>query len=315
MKEFIHESVLLQECLEGLNIRPDGVYVDCTLGGGGHSSRIAERLSEGGRLIGIDRDEDALRAAGERLAPWADRFTPVKSNFSDVKNVLTDLELRADGILFDLGVSSFQLDEPERGFSYMQDAPLDMRMDRSGGMTAADLVNTYDEFAIADILWRYGEERYSRQIARAITKARIEMPIRTTGRLCEVIKSAMPPQALREKQHPAKRSFQALRIAVNGELSAVEEALTDLWKHLNPGGRICVITFHSLEDRITKEIFADMAKGCTCPPQFPVCVCGGKPKVKLISKKPILPTAEELERNPRARSAKLRVCEVLEQEE
>ena len=314
MKEFVHESVLLQECLDGLNIRPDGVYVDCTLGGGGHSSRIVERLSEGGRLIGIDRDDDALRAAGERLSPWADRFTPVKSNFSDVKSVLGDLGLKADGILFDLGVSSFQLDEPERGFSYMQDAPLDMRMDRSSGMTAADLVNTYDEYAIADILWRYGEERYSRQIARAITKARIEAPIRTTGRLCEVIKSAMPPQALREKQHPAKRSFQALRIAVNGELSAVEEALTDLWKHLNPGGRICVITFHSLEDRITKEAFADMAKGCTCPPQFPVCVCGGKPKVRLISKKPILPSTEELERNPRARSAKLRVCEVLEQE-
>ncbi len=314
MKEFVHESVLLQECLDGLNIRPDGVYVDCTLGGGGHSSRIAERLSEGGRLIGIDRDDDALRAAGERLSPWTDRFTPVKSNFSDVKSVLGDLGLKADGILFDLGVSSFQLDEPERGFSYMQDALLDMRMDRSSGMTAADLVNTYDEYAIADILWRYGEERYSRQIARAITKARIEAPIRTTGRLCEVIKSAMPPQALREKQHPAKRSFQALRIAVNGELSAVEEALTDLWKHLNPGGRICVITFHSLEDRITKEAFADMAKGCTCPPQFPVCVCGGKPKVRLISKKPILPSTEELERNPRARSAKLRVCEVLEQE-
>ena len=314
MKEFVHESVLLQECLNGLNIRPDGVYVDCTLGGGGHSCRIAERLCAGGRLIGIDRDDDALRAAGERLSPWADRFTPVKSNFSDVKNVLSDLGLRADGILFDLGVSSFQLDEPERGFSYMQDAPLDMRMDRSAGMTAADLVNTYDEFAIADILWRYGEERYSRQIARAVIKARAVMPIATTGRLCGIIRSAMPPQALREKQHPAKRSFQALRIAVNGELAAVEEALKDLWKHMNPGGRICVITFHSLEDRITKEAFADMAKGCTCPPQFPVCVCGGKPKVRLISKKPILPSAEELERNPRARSAKLRICEVLEQE-
>ncbi|MBR3692199.1 MAG: 16S rRNA (cytosine(1402)-N(4))-methyltransferase RsmH [Clostridia bacterium] len=314
MKEFAHTSVLLEECLEGLNIRPDGVYVDCTLGGGGHSFHIAQRLGPGGRLIGIDRDDDALRAAGERLSPYADRFTPVKSNFSDVKAVLADLGLKADGILFDLGVSSFQLDEPERGFSYMQDAPLDMRMDRSTGATAADLVNSYDEHAIADILWRYGEERYSRQIARAIVRARALAPIATTGQLCEIIKSAMPPQALREKQHPAKRSFQAIRIAVNGELSAVEEALRDLWKSLNPGGRICVITFHSLEDRITKEAFAEMARGCTCPPQFPVCVCGGKPKVKLIAKKPILPTEKELETNPRARSAKLRIAEVLDTE-
>lgn len=314
MKEFAHTSVLLEECLEGLNIRPDGVYVDCTLGGGGHSFHIAQRLDPGGRLIGIDRDDDALRAAGERLSPYADRFTPVKSNFSDVKAVLADLGLKADGILFDLGVSSFQLDEPERGFSYMQDAPLDMRMDRSTGATAADLINSYDEHAIADILWRYGEERYSRQIARAIVRARALAPIATTGQLCEIIKSAMPPQALREKQHPAKRSFQAIRIAVNGELSAVEEALRDLWKSLNPGGRICVITFHSLEDRITKEAFAEMARGCTCPPQFPVCVCGGKPKVKLIAKKPILPTEKELETNPRARSAKLRIAEVLDTE-
>lgn len=314
MKEFAHTSVLLEECLEGLNIRPDGVYVDCTLGGGGHSFHIAQRLGPGGRLIGIDRDDDALRAAGERLSPYADRFTPVKSNFSDVKAVLADLGLKADGILFDLGVSSFQLDEPERGFSYMQDAPLDMRMDRSTGATAADLINSYDEHAIADILWRYGEERYSRQIARAIVRARALAPIATTGQLCEIIKSAMPPQALREKQHPAKRSFQAIRIAVNGELSAVEEALRDLWKSLNPGGRICVITFHSLEDRITKEAFAEMARGCTCPPQFPVCVCGGKPKVKLIAKKPILPTEKELETNPRARSAKLRIAEVLDTE-
>lgn len=310
MKAFVHESVLLEECLEGLNIKPDGVYVDCTLGGGGHSLHIARRLS-GGRLLGIDRDDDALAAAGERLSEHAEIFCPVKSNFSQVKQVLRDRGLRADGILFDLGVSSFQLDEAERGFSYMQDAALDMRMDRSCGMTAADLVNGYEEHALADIIWRYGEERYSRQIARGILRARAEQPILTTGRLCEVIKASMPPQALREKQHPAKRTFQAIRIAVNGELSAVEEALSELYTVCNPGARICVITFHSLEDRITKEAFAEMARGCTCPPQFPVCVCGGKPKIRLVTKKPILPGGEELERNPRARSAKLRIAEVL----
>ena len=310
MKEFVHESVLLSECIEGLNIRPQGVYVDCTLGGGGHSLQIAKRLS-GGRLIGIDRDEDALRAAGERLCEYQSVFTPVHSNFSEVRGVLNGLGLRADGILFDLGVSSFQLDEPERGFSYMQDAPLDMRMDRSGGRTAADLVNGEEERTLADILWRYGEERYSRQIAAAILREREREPIATTGRLAEIIRSAMPAAALREKQHPAKRSFQAIRIAVNGELSEVEEALKDLWTVCNPGARICVITFHSLEDRLVKEAFAAAAQGCTCPPQFPVCVCGNKPKVRLVSKKPVVPSEEELSRNPRARSAKLRIAEVL----
>lgn len=310
MKEFVHQSVLLRECIEGLDIKPDGVYVDCTLGGGGHSLRIAEKL-QNGTLIGIDRDEDALRAAGERLRDYAKVFRPVHANFSQVREVLREAGLKADGILFDLGVSSFQLDEPERGFSYMQDAPLDMRMDRSAGGTAADLVNLQDETQIADILWRYGEERYARNIARAIVRERENEPITTTGRLCEIIKRAMPPQALREKQHPAKRTFQALRIAVNGELSEVEEALRDLWQVCNPGGRICVITFHSLEDRLVKEAFGQMAQGCTCPPQFPVCVCGNTPKVRLVSRKPILPDLQEIAENPRARSAKLRIAEVI----
>ncbi len=310
MKEFDHVPVLLRECIDGLAIRPDGVYVDCTLGGGGHSACIAEKLS-GGRLIGIDRDEDALRAASARLASVGERFTSVHANFADVRQVLHDLEVKADGILFDLGVSSFQLDEAERGFSYMQNAPLDMRMDRSGGMTAADLVNGFNESAIADILWRYGEEKFSRQIAKEIVRMRSAHPIQTTGELVECIRRAMPAAALREKQHPAKRSFQAIRIAVNEELFAIGQALDEIWTVCNPGARICVITFHSLEDRIVKDRFAEAAKGCTCPPQFPVCVCGNKPKIEIISKKPVLPTDEEIERNPRARSAKLRIAEVL----
>ena len=311
MSEFHHVSVLLQECIDGLNIKPDGIYVDGTLGGAGHSSQIAARLTTG-RLIGIDRDPVALKAAGERLAPYADRVTLVHSNFCDMAQVLQDLNIPgADGILLDLGVSSPQLDDGARGFSYMTDAPLDMRMNNQDSLSAETVVNTWSQEELKRILYNYGEERYAPQIAAAICRRRTEKPIETTLELVDIIRSAMPPAALREKQHPAKRSFQAIRIAVNDELGAVEKIMTDAVGLLNPGGRLAIITFHSLEDRIVKNGMADAAKGCTCPPNFPVCVCGKKPKVKLISRKPIISGDEELEVNPRARSAKLRVCEKL----
>lgn len=309
MSEFHHVSVLLEESLEGLNIKPDGVYVDGTLGGAGHSSRIAARLTTG-RLIGIDRDEIALAAAGERLAPWKDRVTLVHSNFCEIDSVLKELNIPGvDGILLDLGVSSPQLDDGERGFSYMADAPLDMRMNRRDSLTASQVVNTWPQEELKRILFDYGEERYAPRIAAAICRRREEKPIETTLELVDVIRAAMPPAALREKQHPAKRSFQAIRIAVNDELGAVEKVMGDAIDCLNPGGRLAVITFHSLEDRIVKNAMAAAAKGCTCPPNFPVCVCGKKPKVTLVSRKPITSSEEELEANPRARSAKLRVCE------
>ena len=309
--EFSHKSVLLDECIEGLNIREDGIYLDGTLGGAGHSSEIVKRLTTG-RLIGVDRDQVALKAAGERLAPYKDRVTLVHSNFSEIASVLDELELdQIDGMLFDLGVSSPQLDDAERGFSYMADAPLDMRMNRQDALTAWDVVNTWDRAELKRILYEYGEERYAPQIAAAIERRRTEKPIETTLELTDVIRGAMPPQALREKQHPAKRSFQAIRIAVNDELGSVETVMKDAIPCLNPGGRLAIITFHSLEDRIVKNGMAEAAKGCTCPPSFPVCVCGKKPKVKLISRKPIVSGDEELERNPRARSAKLRICEKL----
>ena len=311
MREFHHVSVLLQECIDGLNIKPDGIYVDGTLGGAGHSSQIAARLTTG-RLIGIDRDPVALKAAGERLAPYADRVTLVHSNFCDMAQVLQDLNIPGvDGILLDLGVSSPQLDDGARGFSYMTDAPLDMRMNNQDSLSAETVVNTWSQEELKRILYNYGEERYAPQIAAAICRRRTEKPIETTLELVNIIRSAMPPAALREKQHPAKRSFQAIRIAVNDELGAVEKIMTDAVGLLNPGGRLAIITFHSLEDRIVKNGMADAAKGCTCPPNFPVCVCGKKPKVKLISRKPIISGDEELEVNPRARSAKLRVCEKL----
>ena len=311
MSEFHHVSVLLQECIDGLNIKPDGIYVDGTLGGAGHSSQIAARLTTG-RLIGIDRDPVALKAAGERLAPYADRVTLVHSNFCDMAQVLQDLNIPGvDGILLDLGVSSPQLDDGARGFSYMTDAPLDMRMNNQDSLSAETVVNTWSQEELKRILYNYGEERYAPQIAAAICRRRTEKPIETTLELVNIIRSAMPPAALREKQHPAKRSFQAIRIAVNDELGAVEKIMTDAVGLLNPGGRLAIITFHSLEDRIVKNGMADAAKGCTCPPNFPVCVCGKKPKVKLISRKPIISGDEELEVNPRARSAKLRVCEKL----
>ena len=311
MSEFHHVSVLLQECLDGLNIRPDGIYVDGTLGGAGHSSRIAERLTTG-RLIGIDRDPVALAAAGERLKPWKERVTLVHSNFCEIKQVLSDLQIPGvDGILLDLGVSSPQLDDGQRGFSYMADAPLDMRMNGEDALTAREVVNTWPQEELKRILYTYGEERYAPQIAAAICRRREEAPIETTLELVDIIRSAMPAAALREKQHPAKRSFQAIRIAVNDELGSVEKVMADAIPLLNPGGRLAVITFHSLEDRIVKNAMAEAAKGCTCPPNFPVCVCGKKPQVKLICRKPIVSGEAELAENPRARSAKLRVCEKL----
>ena len=309
MSEFHHISVLLNECLEGLAIKSDGIYVDGTLGGAGHSCQIAKRLTTG-RLIGIDRDPVALKAAGERLAPYKDNVTLVHSNFCEMAQVLKDLNISGvDGILLDLGVSSPQLDDGQRGFSYMVDAPLDMRMNNEDPLTAHTVVNTWPQEELKRILYTYGEERYAPQIASAICRRREEKPIDTTLELVDVIRSAMPPAALREKQHPAKRSFQAIRIAVNDELGSVERVLEDAMDLLNPGGRLAIITFHSLEDRIVKTAMNEAAKGCTCPPNFPVCVCGKKPKVKLISRKPIVASDAELEENPRSRSAKLRVCQ------
>lgn len=311
MTDFHHVSVLLWECIDGLNIKPDGIYVDGTLGGAGHSSQIVQRLTTG-RLIGIDRDQVALNAAGQRLEPYKDRVTLVHSNFCEIKQVLADLQIPGvDGILLDLGVSSPQLDDGERGFSYMADAPLDMRMNRSDALTAWHVVNQWAYEELRRILFDYGEERYAPKIASAICARREVKPIETTLELVDIIRSAMPAAALREKQHPAKRSFQAIRIAVNDELGSVEKVMRDAIDCLNPGGRLAIITFHSLEDRIVKVGMQNAAKGCTCPPNFPVCVCGKKPRVELITRKPIVSGEEELERNPRARSAKLRVCEKL----
>lgn len=309
MSEFHHVSVLLDECIEGLNIKPDGIYVDGTLGGAGHSYHIAEELTTG-RLIGIDRDPVALKAAGERLSPFADRVTLVHSNFCRMGQVLQELGISGvDGILLDLGVSSPQLDDGSRGFSYMTDAPLDMRMDNGDALSADTVVNTWSYEELKRILYDYGEERYAPAIAAAIVRKREVSPIRTTLELVDVIRSAMPPAALREKQHPAKRTFQAIRIAVNDELNSVSKAMDAAIPCLNPGGRLAVITFHSLEDRIVKNAMASAAKGCICPPEFPVCVCGRKPQVTVLTRKPIVSGEEELERNPRARSAKLRICE------
>ena len=311
MSEFHHVSVLLDECIEGLNIRPNGIYVDGTLGGAGHSGQIAKRLTTG-RLIGIDRDTLALQVAGERLAPYKDNVTLVHSNFCEMAQVLKDLEIPGvDGILLDLGVSSPQLDDGARGFSYMHDAPLDMRMDRTAGLTARDVVNGWSYEELRRILFEYGEERYAPVIAKHIVREREIAPIETTLELVDVIRSAMPAVALREKQHPAKRSFQAIRIAVNGELDELEPMMEAAADRLNPGGRLAVISFHSLEDRIIKKAMQRLATGCTCPPEFPVCVCGKQPKMKLVHRKPVVSTAAELEYNPRARSAKLRVAEKL----
>ncbi|MBE6972435.1 MAG: 16S rRNA (cytosine(1402)-N(4))-methyltransferase RsmH [Ruminococcaceae bacterium] len=310
--EFTHYSVLLEECLEGLDIKPDGIYLDGTLGRAGHSRRIAQLLTNGGRLICVDRDQAALDAARERLAEWMDRVTLVHSNFADIDEILDELGLdKIDGMLFDLGVSSPQLDDSSRGFSYMADAPLDMRMDQSEGLTAADVVNSWGQDELRRILSQYGEERYAGLIAAAIVRRRGDKPIETTLELVDIIKSAMPGKALKEKQHPAKRSFQAIRIAVNDELTAVDKMIRAAVPRLKQGGRLAVITFHSLEDRIVKTGMAEFAKGCTCPPDFPVCVCGKTPDIRLVTRKPILPSEQELEENPRSRSAKLRVAEKL----
>ncbi len=310
--EYLHKSVLLKESIEALNIRPDGIYVDGTLGRAGHSKEIAQGLTTG-RLICIDRDGAAIEAAKERLAPWLDRVTLVRGNFSELAEILKGCGVSAvDGLLFDLGVSSPQLDDAARGFSYMHDAPLDMRMDASAHLTAHRVVNEWSEGELRRILYDYGEERYAPAIARAIVRAREDRPVETTLELVELIKSAMPAKALREKQHPAKRSFQAVRIAVNGELDALEPMAEAAAEVLSPAGRLAVITFHSLEDRIIKRALLAQARGCTCPPEFPVCVCGNKPKLKILTRKPIVPNEEELAENPRARSAKLRVAEKCE---
>lgn len=304
-----HIPVLLHECIENLNIRPDGIYVDGTLGMGGHSEQIAGRLTSG-TLVGIDRDETAIARAGARLAPFGDRVRLVHGNFRDTAAILDRLGIDAvDGMLFDLGVSSPQLDDAARGFSYKQDAPLDMRMDESAALTAREVVNTYSYEELRRILFEYGEERYAPAIAKRICQHREQKPIETTLELADIIRSAMPASALREKQHPAKRSFQAIRIAVNDELGELPPMLDAAEKNLKPGGRLAVITFHSLEDRIVKKKLQELAQGCICPPEFPVCVCGRKPKVKLITRKPIVSGEEELAENPRARSAKLRVAE------
>lgn len=308
MEVFTHCPVLLDECIEGLDIKPDGIYIDGTLGRAGHSREIAKRLTTG-RLICIDRDQAALDAAVTRLADWMDRVTLVHNNFSAIPEVLDELGIdKVDGVLLDLGVSSPQLDDPSRGFSYMHDAPLDMRMDQTQPLTARMVVNDWSEQDLSRIFSRYGEEHYAGRVASAICRRRQQAPIETTLELVEVIRSAMPAAALREKQHPAKRVFQAIRIAVNDELSACSEAVAAVIPRLKKDGRLCIITFHSLEDRLVKTGYQEEAKGCICPPEFPVCVCGRTPNIKMVPKKPILPSAEELKRNPRARSAKLRIA-------
>ncbi len=304
-----HYSVLLEECLAGLAIDPTGTYVDGTLGMGGHSEAILQRLTTG-RLIAIDRDQRAIARAGARLAPYAGRFQLIHGNFRDLGMILDDLGLdQVDGMLFDLGVSSPQLDEAQRGFSYMADAPLDMRMDESETLTAADVVNGWPEDRLRRILYDFGEERHAPRIAAAIVRAREKRPVATTLELVDIIRGAMPAAALREKQHPAKRSFQAIRIAVNDELEAVSEMLDAAVAHLRPGGRLAVISFHSLEDRLVKNAIASRVSGCTCPREAPVCTCGFVPTLKPVSRKPILPSEKELQENPRSRSAKLRVAE------
>ena len=310
--EFSHVPVLYQECLDSLNIKPDGIYVDGTLGGAGHASGVCAQLKDTGLFIGIDRDIDALNASQKRLADLntACEKKFVQSNYADIKYVLRDLGIdKIDGALLDLGVSSFQLDNPERGFSYMHDAPLDMRMNASDKFTAEDVVNDYSEKELIRIIKDYGEEKWAVRIAQFICDARVEERITTTGKLVEIIKAAIPAAARREGPHPAKRTFQAIRIEVNDELGALERAVNDFIDVLAPNGRLAIITFHSLEDRIVKDIFKNRLNPCTCPPEFPVCVCGKKPDVKKITGKPILPSEEELEINSRARSAKLRVIE------
>lgn len=307
--EFHHVSVLLNEAVSGLNIVPDGIYVDGTMGGGGHSREILKHLT-GGRLIGFDRDSDAIGVCKSRLAEFSDSITFVNRNFNDIATVLQELGIeKIDGAVLDLGVSSYQLDCAERGFSYNLDAALDMRMDKSGEFSAYNVVNEYSEEKLADVIFEYGEERWAKRIAEFIAEEREKAPIETTGQLVSIIKKAVPKGARADGPHPAKRTFQAIRIEVNGELSGLKQAILDFISCLKPGGRLCVITFHSLEDRIVKTAFAQAAKGCVCPPDLPVCICGKKPEGKVVTKKPVVPGRAELEENPRARSAHLRIFE------
>lgn len=309
MGEFSHRPVMPEECIAALNIKPDGIYVDGTLGGGGHSERIAERLTSG-KLICIDRDEDAISASSSRLEKYKDKIIFVHDNFVNVKNILGNLGIAGiDGIMFDLGVSSYQLDTAERGFSYNLDAPLNMRMDVSSPLSAYDVVNSYPESELKRIIYEYGEEQNAPRIARAIVERRSAAPIKTTLELVDVIRSVAPKKDLAHGHHPAKQTFQAIRIEVNGELSVIAPALEDAVNALNPGGRIAVITFHSLEDRAVKQVFARLEKGCTCPPDFPVCVCGKKPLLRSLFRKPVLPSEDELSENRRSHSAKLRAAE------
>ncbi len=308
--DFKHEPVLFDQCIKGLEIKPDGVYVDGTLGGGGHSKGICSALNENGTLIGIDRDKDALAAASKRLEKFNCRKLFVQSNYSDIKDILHQVGIdKIDGALLDLGVSSFQLDNPERGFSYMNQATLDMRMSQEDSFTAFDVVNEYDKNHLTNIISKYGEERWASRIADFIVKARKDKPIETTFELVDVIKAAIPASARRTGPHPAKRTFQAIRIEVNDELSQLEKAVEEFCDVLNVNGRLCIITFHSLEDRIVKDIFNKRANPCTCPKEFPVCVCGKRADVKKITGKPIQPVEQEKEDNPRSRSAKLRIIE------
>lgn len=314
--EFRHTTVLLEEAINALNIKPDGIYVDGTLGGGGHSSLICENLGPEGTLIGIDRDTDAIEAARERLEKYDCKKIFVHSNYSDIKQVLGELcsegrigKEKIDGAVLDLGVSSFQLDNEDRGFSYMKNSPLDMRMDKYDSFSAYDVVNKYDERRLAEVITKYGEEAWSKRIAKFIVSARQEKPIENTEELVEIIKAAIPARARREGPHPAKRTFQAIRIEVNQELAHLEKAVSDFCDCLDVGGRLCVISFHSLEDRIVKNIISKRANPCTCPPEFPVCVCGKTADIRKVSGKPIVPHEGEVESNPRSRSAKMRVCE------
>ncbi len=311
MMEFNHIPVLLDECIEGLNIRPDGIYADGTLGGGGHSSVIFSRLKDG-KLIGIDRDTEAIAAASARIGNH-DNVIYVHDNYKNIKSILADNDISGlDGALVDLGISSYQIDNPERGFSYTKDAPLDMRMNRNDPLSAFDVVNTYDKDRLAKIIFDYGEERYARKIAELIVNERKANPIRTTGELAEIIRRAVPAKSVPKGSHPAKRTFQAIRIEVNGELADLKKAVEDFFDSLNVGGRLCIITFHSLEDRIVKHVFTSLCAGCTCPKEFPICVCGNKPKGKLISRKPIVASEKEANSNSRALSAKLRIIEKID---
>ena len=314
--EFKHKSVLLKETIENLNIKPDGIYVDGTLGGGGHAYEVCKRLSSKGRFIGIDQDEDAIKAATRRLLEFEDKVQIIRSNYCDMREALADIGVyKVDGIVLDLGVSSYQLDDPERGFTYrVEDAPLDMRMDRRQEFTAKELINTYSEMELYRIIRDFGEDKFAKNIAKHIVAARAKKPIETTGELTEIIKAAIPAKIRMNAGHPAKRTFQAIRIELNKELEVLQNSLEDMIDLLNPGGRICIITFHSLEDRIVKSIYKKSENPCTCPSDFPICVCGKKSLGKVITRKPIIPTEQELEYNSRSKSAKLRVFEKAQQE-